>query len=86
MASLPVSNATSSFRGSTAGTSLNPIGEMPMISNVVAIVLAVNWPPHAPAPGQARLSISLSSWAEIRPALKAPTASKTSCTVSFRDP
>ena len=60
------------------------MGEMPIISKAVAIVFAVNWPPQAPAPGQARLSISLSSCAEMRPALKAPTASNTSCTVSFR--
>ncbi len=84
MTSLPVSNAISSFFGSTAGTPLNPIGETPSISNAVAIVLAVNWPPHAPAPGQARLSISPSSRASILPALKAPIASKTSWTVSRR--
>ena len=27
----------------------------PSASNAIAIVLAVNWPPHAPAPGEARL-------------------------------
>ena len=26
---------------------------MPIISNAIAIVLAVNWPPQAPAPGLA---------------------------------
>ena len=34
---------------------------MPSISNASAIVLAVNWPPQAPAPGEATLSISFSS-------------------------
>ena len=67
--SWPVSKATSSLGGSTAGMPSNPIGEMPIISNTVAIVLAVYWPPQAPAPGQARLSMALSSAAEILPAL-----------------
>jgi hypothetical protein len=47
------------------------------------MVLAVNWPPHAPAPGHARLSTSLSSRASILPALNAPIASNTSWIVSF---
>ncbi len=33
----------------------------------VAMVLAVNWPPHAPAPGQAWFSMSSSSASEILP-------------------
>ena len=36
-------------------------GEMPSTSNAIAIVLAVNWPPQAPAPGEATSSISVSS-------------------------
>ena len=80
----PLSKATSAFFGSAAGTPLNPIGEIPSISNAVDIVFAVNWPPQAPAPGQARLSISRSSRASILPALKAPIASNTSWTVSRR--
>ena len=32
------------------------MGEMPRISPLMAMVLAVNWPPHAPAPGQALAS------------------------------
>ena len=43
----------------------------------IAIVLAVNWPPQAPGPGQARPSISHSSFCDLLPAEKAPTASKT---------
>ena len=39
----------------TAGTSFAPIGERPIIDSAIAMVLAVNWPPHAPAPGQAAL-------------------------------
>ena len=80
----PVSKATSSLRGSTAVTPLKPMGDTPSISNAVDIVLAVNCPPQAPAPGQARPSISLSSRASILPALKAPIASKTSWIVSRR--
>jgi hypothetical protein len=48
------------------------------------MVLAVYWPPQAPAPGQAASSTALSSLSSMWPALKAPTASKTSCTVSSR--
>ena len=70
--------ATSSFAASVAGTVPLPIGEIPTASNTVAIVFAVNWPPHAPAPGQAAFSISESSSSSIRPAAHAPTASKTS--------
>ena len=55
-----------------------PIGVMPSISNAMAIVLAVNWPPQAPAPGLAAISIALSSSSSILPAAWAPTASKTS--------
>ena len=36
---------------SSAGTIAEPAGEMPSTSNAIAIVLAVNWPPQAPAPG-----------------------------------
>ncbi len=48
------------------------------------MVFAVNWPPHAPAPGQATLSSSCSSEAVIVPAACAPTASNTSWTVTSR--
>jgi hypothetical protein len=48
------------------------------------IVLAVNWPPQAPAPGQATLSSAWTSAALIRPAAWAPTASKTSWMVTSR--
>ncbi len=65
-------------------TPLNPIGDTPSISNAVDIVLAVNWPPQAPAPGQARLSISFSSFASIFLALNAPIASNTSWMVRRR--
>ena len=34
---------------------------MPSTSNAIAIVLAVNWPPQAPAPGEAASSSSCSS-------------------------
>ena len=46
------------------------------------MVLAVNCPPHAPAPGQAQLSSSCTSSSVMRPAALAPTASKTSWIVT----
>ena len=39
--------------GSVAGTLPLPSAAMPRNSQAIAIVLAVNWPPHAPAPGHA---------------------------------
>ena len=52
----------------------------------MAIVLAVNWPPHAPAPGHAAFSISYSSSSVILPARYAPIASYTVTTVALRLP
>ena len=54
-------SATSSLRPSSAGTIAEPAGEMPSTSKAIAIVLAVNWPPQAPAPGEATSSSSCSS-------------------------
>ncbi len=45
-----------------------PAGDRPMNSRMVDIVFAVNWPPHAPAPGQATDSSSCSSSAVMWPA------------------
>ena len=59
--------ATSSLRPSSAGTIAEPAGEMPSTSNAIAIVLAVNWPPQAPAPGEAAFSSSCSSSSVILP-------------------
>ena len=50
----------------------------------MAIVLAVNWPPQAPAPGEAAASSSCSSSSVIVPAACAPTASKTCWMVTRR--
>ena len=77
-ASPPQARATSCFLGSVAGTEPLPIGETPMASNTVAMVLAVNWPPHAPAPGHAPRSRASNSSSVIRPAAAAPMPSKTS--------
>ena len=66
---------------SWAGASDGPIGLMPIISKAIAIVLAVYWPPQAPAPGLAAASMSARSWSVILPAALAPTASKTSMIV-----
>ena len=78
MASLPHSKAHSAFVASCAGTMAEANGEMPMTSNAIAIVLAVNWPPQAPAPGLATDSISARSSSLILPRECAPMASKTS--------
>ena len=85
MTSCPARNATSSLPSYWAGTPESRIGEMPSISNAIAIVLAVNWPPQAPKPGEAASSISLSSSSVILPAACAPTASKT-CMIVISSP
>ena len=82
MMSRPVSRATTSFSSSIAGTALWLIGEMPISSHTVAMVLAVNWPPHAPGPGQAASSSAFNRASVIVPAACAPTASKTSWMVT----
>jgi hypothetical protein len=46
------------------------------------MVLAVNWPPHAPADGQAAHSSSCKSSSDMAPAALAPTPSKTSMMVT----
>ena len=68
--------------GSWAGTIAVVMGEIPSISKAIAIVLAVNWPPQAPAPGEATCSSSSSSSSLRVPAAWAPTASKTSWIVT----
>ena len=73
--SSPVRRAAASLAGSSAGIPLRPDGERPMNSMTVLIVLAVYWPPQAPAPGQAAFSISWSSSSVILPARYAPIAS-----------
>ncbi len=82
MISSPARSATSALRASTAGTSEKPAGEIPRTSNAIAIVLAVNWPPHAPAPGDATSSISFRPASSRVPAACAPTASNTSWIVT----
>ena len=57
-ASSPVARAAPSFSGNVAGMPFIPAGEMPRNSRAVLIVLAVNWPPQAPAPGHATFSSS----------------------------
>ena len=57
------------------------MGEIPRKAVATDMVLAVNWPPQAPAPGQAASSISRSSSSVMFPAAWAPTASYTSCSV-----
>ena len=80
--SRPHSSATLPFLPSSAGTIELPIGEIPSTSNAIAIVLAVNWPPHAPAPGEAWFSRSVSSSSVRSPAAWAPIPSNTSWIVT----
>ncbi len=77
----PQRRAATSLAGSVAGMSLQPSSDRPSAVSTMAMVLAVNWPPQAPAPGQARVSTATSPASSIRPAPCAPTASNTSCTV-----
>ncbi len=74
----PQVRAAAALSRSTAGMSFRPIGARPRKVVARAMVLAVNWPPQAPAPGQADCSIAASSASSIRPAAWAPTASNTS--------
>ena len=80
--SRPHSSATLPFFPSSAGTIELPIGEMPSTSNAIAIVFAVNWPPQAPAPGEAWFSRSVSSSSVRSPAACAPMPSNTSWIVT----
>ena len=73
--SRPASADASFFDESSAGMSFRPPGLIPRNSSAVAIVFAVNWPPHAPAAGQATDSSSCSSAALSFPAACAPMPS-----------
>lgn len=75
--SSPHARATSRFLPSSAGTIAEPAGEIPSTSKAIAIVLAVNWPAQAPAPGEAASSSACNSSSLILPTACAPTASKT---------
>src|SRR5205823_10338987 len=50
----PARRPAAAFAESVAGTLESPIGAIPRNSQTSAMVLAVNCPPQAPAPGQAR--------------------------------
>ena len=73
----PAAREASCFSGDMAGTPEIIMGEMPRNSPAMAMVLAVNWPPQAPGPGQAAASRA-SSWSSlILPAACEPMPSKT---------
>ena len=57
----PEARAYPSRRRSGAGGAALPGSDMPIASAAEAMVLAVNWPPQAPAPGQAAFSMASSS-------------------------
>ena len=82
--SSPIRSATLPFSSSSAGTIAEPPALIPSASKAQAIVLAVNWPPQAPAPGLATPSSSFSSSSVMSPALWAPIASKMSRIVTSR--
>ena len=74
----PSSYAASSFARCIAGMPFVPNGERPRKSMIIAMVLAVNWPPQAPAPGHATDSSSSRSASDSFPAAWAPMLSYTS--------
>ena len=82
--SSPIFSATVPLSSSSAGTIAEPPALIPSASKAQAIVLAVNWPPQAPAPGLATPSSSCSSSSLMSPALWAPIASKMSRIVTSR--
>ncbi len=84
MTSSPAATHAASLSGWVAGTPLRPAGLIPRMSSAIDIVLAVNWPPHAPAPGHATLSRACTSSGPTLPAAWAPTTSKTSWIVTSR--
>ncbi len=80
--SCPQRNAAAGLSGCTAGMSFDPNGDTPRKDSTMAMVLAVNWPPQAPAPGQAAFSIAARAWSSMLPAECTPTASNTSWMVT----
>ncbi len=80
--SSPIRSATPALSESSAGTIAEPPGEIPRASAAQAIVLAVNWPPQAPAPGLATSSSERRSSSVIWPAAWAPMASNRSTIVT----
>ncbi len=82
--SSPIRSATVPLSSSSAGTIAEPPALIPSASKAQAIVLAVNWPPQAPAPGLAAPSRSCNSSSLMSPAAWAPIASKTSRIVTSR--
>ena len=80
----PLSTAQRSRSSYGAGAPAEPGKASPIASLTIAMVLAVNWPPQAPADGQATHSSSCSSSSDIVPAAWRPTASNTSTTVTSR--
>ena len=81
--SWPQANAAAPLPGCSAGMSFRPSGDRPRKVSTIAIVLAVNWPPQAPAPGQAARSTSARPASSSVPAACEPTASNTSWMVTF---
>ena len=78
----PAARAATLFVPSVAGMLPLPRAAMPSASHTMAIVFAVNWPPHAPAPGHATSSSVWKSASLMWPEAWAPTASNTSWMVT----
>ncbi len=74
-ASRPAASAAVTLPGSTCGIELKPTGDRPITSITIDIVLAVYWPPQAPAPGHATCSISARSASLALPATTSPSIS-----------
>ncbi len=71
----PARTPAFAFAAFVAGTLESPIGAIPRNSQTKAMVLAVNCPPQAPAPGQAATSSDLSCASDIPPCECLPIAS-----------
>ncbi len=67
MTSSPAVREAACLSGDVAGTPERSMGEIPRNSQAMAMVLAVNWPPQAPAPGQAEASSTSSAASSIWP-------------------
>mmetsp|Transcript_21758 Transcript_21758/g.68158 ORF Transcript_21758/g.68158 Transcript_21758/m.68158 type:complete len:257 (+) Transcript_21758:443-1213(+) len=66
----PTAAHSASF--ASAGVLADPGSDSPSVSITVAIVFAVNMPPHAPGPGQAHSMTRSCSFAEISPVTSLP--------------
>ena len=80
----PAASHSARFSGPTAGVEDEYGRLIPSASIALAMVFAVYIPPHAPAPGHARSTISRYSVSSSVPASLCPSASNAETTLSLR--